>query len=68
MATNTLRIGNKAAKPALGQVRMRFDRAKYRRNIAGLCVDAPDDTTAVWCFRGKDSDGPYYGLMCVTKP
>ena len=63
---NPLRIGNRAVKPGPGQLRMRYDLGKYKRNAAGLIIDAHEGTVAVWCFRGKDADGPYYGLMCVT--
>jgi len=63
---NPLRIGNKAVKPGPGQERMRYDLGKYRRNAAGLIIDAHEGTTAVWCFRSKDADGPYYGLMCIS--
>lgn len=63
---NPLRIGNRSVKPGPNQEKLRYDRGKYRRSLAGAVIDACKGTTAVWCFRSKDADGPYYGLMCVS--
>jgi hypothetical protein len=64
---NQIRIGNKAVRPTANQVKIRYDLGKYAKNPAGLVIDAHDGVSAIWAFRGKDKDGPYYGLMCVSR-
>jgi hypothetical protein len=66
-AARMLVIGSKPVKPGPGQRRLRYDTGKYRRSLVGKQCHAFSGTVAVWCFRGKDAEGPYYGLMCITK-
>lgn len=46
----------------------RFDRGKYRRNLAGEEVPAHmvPHVRLVWCERRKDSDGPYFALFSIS--
>lgn len=67
MSRKTLKIGSKPVKPSQGEMKIRYDLGKYASSPIGRTIEAPADTVAVWGFRGKDSDGPYWGLMCVTK-
>lgn len=67
LVQNKIRIGSKPVAPGPGQMKIRYDLGKYKRSLVGEVVDACDGTVAIWCYRGKDSDGPYYALMCVTR-
>ena len=67
MSKKQVTIGSKAVKPGPDEVKMRYDLGKYENSPIGKTVEVYSDVRAIWGFRGKDQDGSYWGLMCVTK-
>jgi len=49
---------------------MRYDMGKYKAKpdmpYVGSMLNVADDIYAMYVARGKDSDGPYCKMMCVT--